>query len=268
MSTGRSRIGLIAGNGKLPFLFAESARRKGVEVVAAGIRSETEPLLEKRVETFQWMSLGQLGKLIRFFRKFQISEAVMVGQVKHPKLFDLRPDAKALKLLLKARNQTADSLLSLVADGLKKEGIRLLSSTTYLEEFVPKKGILTKRKPARKEKKDISFGLEIARAVSKVDIGQTVVIKEKTVLAVEAMEGTDECIRRAGKIRDGAVVVKTARPNQDMRFDLPTVGPGTLEALRNAKARVLAVEGGRTFFIDIGEIIREADREGICIVVV
>jgi DUF1009 family protein len=190
----------------------------------------------------------------------------MAGQVKHTKLFSVKPDFKAIALLARLKSKTADSILSAVCDEFKKDGIEFLPSDIYLSDFIAKKGNLTKIKPTKEQNEDIGFGAKIAKEIAKLDIGQTVCIKDKSIIAVEAMEGTDECIKRAGKITDKFTVVKVARPNQNMRFDIPVIGLKTVETLKESKVSVLAVESGKTLILEIDEVLKKADENKICIV--
>src|SRR5258706_5384030 len=245
-------LGLIAGNGTFPLLLAEEAQRRGDTVVAVALKEEADPSIEKHADKLTWLSIGQLGKTIAFFKDHGVAEAVMAGQVKHTQLFrNIIPDLRAAKLLSKVMNKKAESLLSTVIREFEEEGIRFLPSTTYLEHWVCGKGVLTKRRLSSAEEADIVFGAPLAREIASQDIGQTIVVKDKTVVAVEAMEGTDACIRRAGDIAGkGCVVIKVARPRQDLRFDVPVVGPKTLESLTQAGASVLALEAGKTLLLD------------------
>ncbi len=260
-------IGLIAGNGSFPLFFAQEARRQGETVVAVALKEEASQELAQHVDAIAWHSLGQMGKTIDYFREKGVKRAVMAGQVKHTQLFrGLTPDLRVVKLLAQVANKKAGSLLSAVTQEFEREGIEFLSSATYLDHWLCPPGAATQAKPSAEEEADITFGLPIARHISAQDIGQTVVIKEKTVVAVEAMEGTDACIRRAGEIAGpGCVVIKVARPKQDLRFDIPVIGERTLEAMKEAHARVLAVEAGKTLLLDKDKLLRVANASHLAI---
>ena len=260
-------LGLIAGNGRFPFLVAAGARRAGRRVVVVAIREEAFPELEAQVDELHWVGLGQLGKCIDTLRKAGVTEAVMAGQVQHKRIFsNIIPDLKLLAVLAKVAIKNTDSLIGAVAEVLEGEGIRLLPSTSFIEDQLAETGPMTRRKPSRSEAEDIAYGVRIASALTKLDLGQTVVVKGGAAVALEAMEGTDETIQRAGRIAGkGIVVVKLAKPNQDMRFDVPVVGLKTLDTLRDAGAVVLAVEARKTLLFDKVELLAEADRRGISI---
>ncbi len=262
-----SKIGLIAGNGQFPILFAQEARRQGETVVAVALKEEADPLLEKHVDALTWLSLGQLGKTIDYFKRQGVDRAVMAGQVKHVQLFrGITPDLRAMKILTRVANKKADTLLSAVTQEFEQEGIQFLSSLTYLDKNVCPATTLTQRKPTTAEQEDILFGIPLARNVAAQDIGQTIVVKDKTIVAVEAMEGTDSCIRRAGEIAGpGCVVIKVARPRQDLRFDVPVIGPRTLESLQAAKASVLAVEAGKTLLLERDSLLQIANAHQLTI---
>lgn len=265
------RIGLIAGSGKFPLIFARAAKKQKGEVVAIAVRGETKPSLEGLVDRIYWVGLGELGKTIGIFKEEGITKAVMVGQVTPTLIFkdDITQDEEVKKLLESARDWRADSLLGEIAKRLKRAGITLINSTTYLSDLLPTKGIKTRRKPSKAQWDDIKFGRSIARKIAGLDIGQTVVVKEKAILAIEAIEGTDEAIKRGGALGNGeVVVVKVSKPKQDMRFDMPVVGPETVRSLIQAKASVLAIESEKTVLIDEQEVIKLADERGISIVVI
>jgi len=255
------KIGLIAGNGNFPILFAEEARRRGEQVIAVALKEEADPLLEKSVDQLTWLSLGQLGKTIDYLKENGVDRAVMAGQVKHTQLFkDIVPDWRATKLLGRLLNKKAESVLLAVTEEFAKDGIQFLSSATYLESWLCPQGLLTKRKPSSDEEADIAFGLPLARTMAGQDIGQTIVVKNGTVVAVEAMEGTDACIKRAGQIAGpGCVVIKVARPQQDLRFDIPVIGQRTMESLKEAGATVLAMEAKKTLLLDKDTLIQSAN---------
>ena len=260
-------LGLIAGNGSFPLLLAQEARRRGDTVIAVALKEEADPSIQNHVNELAWLSIGQLGKTIAFFKDHGVKDAVMAGQVKHTQLFrNILPDLRAAKVLTKAVNKKAESLLSSVIREFESEGIHFLPSTTYLEHWMCGKGLLTKRRLSSAEEADIAFGAPLAREIAAHDIGQTIVVKDKTVVAVEAMEGTDACIRRAGEIAGpGVVVIKVARPKQDLRFDIPVVGARTLEVLSASGARVLALEAGKTLLLNKDQFLKDADASGLTI---
>jgi DUF1009 family protein len=261
-------LGLIAGNGRFPFLAAAGARRAGRRVVALALREETAPELEREVDELHWISLGQLGRGIEILRGAGAREAVMAGQVQHRQLFsDVVPDLKLLSVLARLALRNTDSLIGGVADALAREGITLLPSVAFLEEQLASAGPMTRRRPDGEEQKDVAYGETVARALAGMDLGQTAVVKGRAAVALEAMEGTDETIRRAGRIAGpGATVVKVSKPRQDMRFDVPVVGEGTLDAMREAGARVLAVDAGRTLLIDRAAFLERADLDRLAVV--
>lgn len=263
----RSPLGLIAGNGRFPFLVADAARRQGRRVVAIGIREETFPDLEGRVDALHWVSLGQLGRCIEALRSEGVTEAVMAGQVKHKQIFSgIVPDLKMMSLLARLAVKNTDSLIGAVADFLAREGIRLLPSTALLEDQMAAPGAMTRGRPSKDELQDVAYGRQVARTLAGMDLGQTVVVKDRAAVALEAMEGTDEVIRRAGKLAGpGTTVVKVAKPRQDMRFDVPVVGGGTLDVMREAGARVLALEAGRTLLLDKDPFLAQAEGAGIAV---
>lgn len=268
-STGK--VGLIAGNGRFPFLVLEAARSQGVEVVVAAIREETSPEIEAAAENVHWMSLGQLGKLIRTFRAEGVGLAVMAGQVKHKQLFsDIVPDFRMLQMLAGLATRSTDSLIGGVARVLESEGIKLLDSTAFLRPLLPDPGILTTREPTEEEQRDLDYGYRLARELGRLDLGQSVVVSEGACVALEAMEGTDAVIERAASLVNGRplVLVKLAKPDQDLRFDVPVVGPGTLDAMIAANVRAMAIEGRKTLMIDRQLLIERADLHGIAIVAV
>jgi DUF1009 family protein len=258
-------LGLIAGNGRFPFLVAQAARRSGRRVVAVAIREEASPEIERDVDSVTWVGLGQLGRCIDALRAGGVREAVMAGQVKHRQIFsDVVPDLKLVALLARLALKNTDSLIGAVADALEREGITLLPSTALLAEDMARAGAMSRRRPSRDEMKDVEYGARIARLLAEHDLGQTAVVKDRAAVALEAMEGTDETIRRAGRIAGpGASVVKVAKPRQDPRFDVPVVGAGTLEAMREAGATVLAVEAGQTLLIDRAPFLAAADAAGL-----
>lgn len=284
-----NKLGLIAGNGRFPFLLLDAARAQGLQVCVAAIREETDLEINERAAadngiTVHWLSLGELSNLIDTFHKEGVSRAVMAGQVKHKQIFSsIRPDWRLAKLLLNLRTRNTDMLLGAVAKVLGDEGIELISSTSFLEPLLAQEGVLTERAPDEEERKNIEYGLGVARIVAGFDIGQTVVVAAQACVAVEAMEGTDAAIERAGELMRSLeddvpgdastlerrlTVVKVAKPKQDMRFDVPVIGMHTLETMKRAGATCLSVEAGRTLIFDRDSILRVAREEGIAIVAV
>lgn len=277
-------LGLIAGNGRFPFLLLEAARAQGLRVVVAAIKEETDPEINERAARdpeavrVHWLSLGELSRLIDTFKREGVSRAVMAGQVKHKQIFSsIRPDWRLAKLLLNLRTRNTDMLLGAVAKVLEDEGIHLMSSTTFLEPMLATEGPMTARVPDPQEQEDIRYGLHIARGIAEYDLGQTVVVAAGACVAVEAMEGTDATIARAGALMRTLdseastlarrlTVVKVAKPKQDMRFDVPIAGVPTIEAMHAAGASCLCVEAGRTLLFDREGMIAAADRAGIAIV--
>ena len=278
------RLGLIAGNGRFPFLLLDAARAHGLDVVVAAIKEETDAEMDARAAAdprirVHWLSLGELSKLIDTFKAEGVKQAVMAGQVKHRQIFSgIRPDWRLAKLLLSLGTRNTDTLLGAVAKVLGDEGIQLISSTEYLEPLLARPGLLASRAPDEEERKDIAYGRGVARALAAHDIGQTVVVAAQACVAVEAMEGTDAAIARAGALfhamqaqgdastlRRGLTVVKVAKPNQDMRFDVPVVGAETIRTMRSASATCLAIEAGRTLVFDLEAVREIADEGGISI---
>jgi len=262
------KIGLIAGNGQFPILFAKSAKENGYKVIAVAHIGETEPILKDYVEQIEWIKVGQLGKLIKIFKKAGIKKLVLAGGISKRRLFtEIFPDLKALSLLARLRHKHDDAALRAVAEELEKEGFIVCPSTLFVPSLLAKEGCLTKKKPTKEEKKDIEFGWKMAKAIGELDIGQCVVVKRQVVVAVEAIEGTDETIKRGGKLaKEGAVVVKVSKPHQDLRFDVPAVGKKTIETMASVKARVLAIEAEKTLIFDKEEMISTANKAGISIV--
>jgi hypothetical protein len=264
------KLGLIAGSGLYPLLLARAARRGGVgQIVAVAFENETSPEIAQAADHVEWMKVGQLGRLIRAFTDRGVREAVMAGQVAPANLFrNIRPDLRAVALLARLKVKNAETIFGAIAEELKQDGVTLLPATTFMEEYLAPAGALTKRKPTGEQERDMAFGLRIAKAVSAFDIGQTVVVKAGAVLAVEAFEGTDECIRRGAALageRGGAVVVKVTKPAQDMRFDVPVVGCATVERCAAGRVAVLAVEAGRTLVLDREATLAAADRAKLVI---
>jgi len=277
------KLGLIAGNGRFPFLLLDAARAQGLAVVVAAIREETDSEIDRRAAadegiTVHWLSLGELSRLIELFHKEGVTKAVMAGQVKHKQIFSsIRPDWRLAKLLLNLPIRSTDRLLGAVAKVLVDEGIELVSSTAFLEPLLAQEGVLTARAPDEEERKNIEYGLKVAHAVAGFDIGQTVVVAAQACVAVEAMEGTDAAIERAGQLmrtlesnastlERRLTVVKVAKPQQDMRFDVPVIGIQTVETMIRAGASCLSVEAGRTLFFDRGPLLERAAEAGIAIV--
>lgn len=264
----QSVIGLIAGGGQFPILFAEAARARGRKVIAVGHLNESHPQLEEAADEVCWVKLGQLGRIIDFFRRQGVEEAVFAGTITKTRIFkDVMPDLKAISLWNKIDTRQDDAILRAVAGALENAGIRILASTCYLDNLLFPQGLLTKKKPTRNQMDDIRFGWKIAREIGRLDIGQTVVIRDRSVMAVEAIEGTDAAIQRGGKLAgSGAVVVKVKKPDQDFRFDLPATGIRTIESLAAVKASVLAVEAGQSLLFDREEMIRTADSHKIAVI--
>jgi len=285
-----SKLGLIAGNGRFPFLLLDAARAHGLQVVVAAIKEETDPEIDTRAAAdpnihVHWLSLGELSRLIETFHAEGVTRAVMAGQVRHKQIFSsIRPDWRLAKLLLNLRTRNTDMLLGAIAKVLGDEGIELVSSTAYLEPLLAKPGVLTTRAPDEEEQKDITYGRTVAQAIATYDLGQTVVIAAQACVAVEAMEGTDATIARAGALfrtldpptelatqqettlRRSLTVVKVAKPNQDMRFDVPVIGVATVLAMQAAGATCLAIEANKTLMFDPAAILTAANLAGIAII--
>ena len=262
-------IGLIAGGGQFPLLVADAARKQGTRVVAVAHHGETDAALSNKVDEIVWIKLGQLGQLIKTFKKFGVSKALMAGSIAKKKMFEMRPDLKGLAIMSKLAIFHDDDILRSVTEEFAKEGVEIVSSTLYLPELLALEGCLTKRKPTRNEWTDIRFGWKIAKELGRLDIGQSVVVRKKTVLALEAIDGTDATILRGGALaREKAVVVKVSKPKQDLRFDVPCVGMETISTMRRIKGAVLAVEAGRTLMFDKEAMLKAADREKIAVVAI
>ena len=261
-------LGIIAGNGVYPRLLADAARRAGVKrVVAAAFTDETDQRLTANVDEIHWMRVGQLGKLISCFRDAGISNAIMAGQIAPKNLFELRPDWKILLLLARLKRRNAESIFAAIGDELGRAGITLLPATSFLEDCLAPSGLIAGRKLSRREEEDVTFGFEIAREISRLDIGQTVLVKNGTVLAVEGFEGTNETIKRGGALGGkNAIMVKVAKPNQDMRFDVPVIGVATIGVAIQAQLRAIAIEAGRTLLLEKEAVIESASRANISIV--
>ena len=264
------RYGLIAGNGQFPFLVIEGARRAGVEFAVAAIREETDPRIERASSCVVWVGIGQLGKMIRFFKSEGVEKVIMAGQVKHAQIFSgALPDLRMMKMLLSLPRRNTDALIGAVAAELARDSIELIDSTTFLSNQLPQAGVLTRRAPSKREAADIEYGLEVAREIARLDLGQTIVVRARACVAIEAMEGTDAVVRRAGSLARGRLtVVKVAKPNQDMRFDVPVVGLRTIEAMLEAGATCLCITAGKTLMFDRKFMIARADKERIVVVAV
>jgi DUF1009 family protein len=270
ISTGKTSAGnwgLIAGNGRFPFLVLEGARSQGIEMAVIALKEEASPELERTAKKLHWVGLGELGRTIELLHQEGVTRAVMAGQVKHNKIFSIRPDWQFAKLMMSLPRKNTDSLIGAVAKVLEKEGIELVDSTAFLKPLLPSVGVLTKRKPDARELEDIEYGLGVARHIAAMDLGQTVVVRDRACVAIEAMEGTDETIERAARITGGAelTVVKVSKPKQDMRFDVPVVGLPTVEVMKRCKATALAIDAHRTLLFDRAELIAAADAAGITI---
>ena len=265
-------LGLIAGNGRFPFLVLEAARRLGVEVTVVAIREEADPAIEdaaaRQGAVCHWLSLGQLGRCLDVLRSANVEHALMAGQVKHVKIFSgILPDRLLLSVLSRLRSRNTDALIGAVADVFREHGVALIDSTTFLGPLLAGPGCLTTRRPTDAEAADLAFGYRMADAIAALDIGQTIVVKDGAVVAVEAMEGTDEAIRRAGRLAGtGTRVVKVAKPAQDMRFDVPIVGRPTIAAMQEAGATLLSVDAGRALMLDGQDMIDAANAAGIAVV--
>jgi len=263
------KLGIIAGNGKFPLILAENAARKGIETIAVALREETDPAIEKLAGRVYWLSITQLGKMIKTFRKEGVTEAVMAGQVIKRRMYTsdiLKLDLTSAKLWATLPDRRGDTILKAVADEFEKNGVRLIDSTTHMETHLAVKGPMTKRKLTPGEEADVEYGFRMAKVIAEQDIGQSIAVKDLSVVAVEAVEGTDACIRRAGELaKSGVVIVKVSRKGHDMRFDVPVVGMRTLEALREAGASVIAVEAGRTLMLEKEEFIEGAESAGIAV---
>jgi DUF1009 family protein len=264
------KYGLIAGNGRFPFLVLEAARGQGLDVAVAAIKEETAPEIEGEAAVVEWMGVGQLGRLISFFKREQVTHAIMAGQVKHHQIFRLNalPDLRMVRLLSRLSLRNTGSLITAVADELAREGITLVDSTVFLGPLMAREGVLTRREPDKDEMRDLEYGIHVAREVARLDLGQTIAVKERAVVAVEAMEGTDAVIARAGQLTGGKsfVVVKVARPAQDMRFDVPVIGSATIQAMKDAGATAISITADKTLLFDKEELIDLADKARISII--
>ncbi len=261
-------IGLIAGGGRFPLLFAESARRAGHRVVATAHVNQTDPALEKLVDEITWIKLGQFGKAYEAMRAGGCTQAVMLGSIAKARFFrDAWLDGLGVQVLARLATKTDDSVLRAIAGALEERGITVIDPAAFLQDRLAPEGVLGKRQPTEAEWADARYGMELARAIGRLDLGQTVVVKDRMAVAVEALEGTDACILRGGELaKEGAVVAKAVKPGQDRRFDLPAVGPDTIDAMAKAGCRVLAVEAGSTLVMDQAELVRRADKARIAVV--
>lgn len=265
-----SSLGIIAGRGAYPRLLADSARKQGVgRLFSVAFKKETDPILEKYCDEVVWLPLGQLEAMIEAFRTSGVRHAVMAGQITPTHLFTVRVDARMVALLKRLKARNAETIFGAVADELKQVGIELMPASLFMEHTMPEPGVLSARKPTSEEEADIALGLGVAKTTSGLDIGQTVILKQGTIIAVEAFEGTDAAIARAGKLAGpGTVVVKVAKRGHDMRFDIPVIGEHTIKSLKNVRASALAVEARRTILLDREAVLKQADRIGLCVVAV
>ncbi|MEQ1603571.1 MAG: UDP-2,3-diacylglucosamine diphosphatase LpxI [Pyrinomonadaceae bacterium] len=262
------KYGLIAGNGQFPFLVAQGAKKAGAEIFVVAIKEETDPQIEEAAENVTWVGIGQLGKMISYFKNNGVEKAMMAGQVKHVQLFSgAIPDVRMVKMLWKLPRRNTDALIGGIANELGKDGIELIDSTYFMQDYLATGGVLTKRKPSDLEHENIEYGLHIADEIARLDLGQTIVVRGKACVAIEAMEGTDATIKRAGELANGKLtVVKVAKPDQDMRFDVPVVGTPTIRTMIEAGATCMSVTAGKTLIFDRKEMLRLANDNKICIV--
>jgi UDP-2,3-diacylglucosamine hydrolase len=262
------KYGLIAGNGQFPFLVVEGARRNGASLSVVAIKEETDKRINEVAEDVAWVGIGQLGKMISHLKSAGVTKAIMAGQVKHVQIFSgALPDARMLKMLWNLPKRNTDALIGGVADELAKEGIELIDSTHFIHDQLATEGVMTKRAPSDIERGNIDYGLRIADEIARLDLGQTIVLRAKACVAIEAMEGTDATIRRAGELAKGKLtVVKVAKPDQDMRFDVPVIGVPTIETMIAAGATCLSVTAGKTLIFDRDQMLALADKNGIAIV--
>jgi DUF1009 family protein len=264
------KYGLIAGNGRFPFLVAEGARRAGADLIVVAIREETDKHIEEVAEKVIWVGIGQLGKMLSFFKKEGVTHAIMAGQVKHVQIFSgALPDLRMVRMLWNLPQRNTDALIGGVAAEMSKEGIELIDSTYFIQDQLAQTGVLSRRKPDETERANIEYGLKIANEIARLDLGQTIVVRAKACVAIEAMEGTDATIERAGKLARGKLtVVKVAKPNQDMRFDVPVVGVPTIQTMIEAGATCLCLTAGKTLMFDKEEMLALADEKKIAVVAV
>src|SRR6516164_9200578 len=261
-------LGIIAGNGVYPQLVADAARKAGVnKIVAAAFTDETDPVLQQAVDVLEWMRVGQLGRLLKFYRSQDIHHAIMAGQIAPKNLFDLRPDLKAVMLLGKLKERNAESIFAAIADELAQIDIDLLPATTFLEDSLARSGLIAGLKLSPRQQQDVELGWNVAKEIARLDIGQTIVVKNGTIVAVEAFEGTNEAIKRGGTLaREGAVMIKVSKPNQDMRFDVPVIGVETIRIAAESGMRVIAVEAGKTLLLERDAIIALANSSNMSVV--
>ena len=264
------KYGLIAGNGRFPFLVLDGARAEGVEMAVAAIKEETDPKIETSGGVVEWISVGHLNKLIKFFKREGVTLVIMAGQVKHVQIFKLNalPDLRMARMLARLKIRNTDALIGAIADDLKSEGITLIDSTTFLQPMVARSGVLTKRSPNKHETEDIEYGLHVAMELARLDLGQTIAVKNQAVVAIEAMEGTDATIRRASELVRGRplTVIKVAKPNQDMRFDVPVIGMNTIDTLRACNVTAMSLTADKTLIFDREETLSAANRHKIAII--
>ena len=264
-----TRYGLVAGNGKFPFLVLDAARSQGLDIVVAAIKEETFPEIAQHSSQIEWMSIGQLGRLIKYFKREGVTHAMMAGQVKHVQLFSgTIPDLRMIKVLAGLVRKNTDSLIGAVLREIESEGIEFIDSTTFLTPLLAPEGVMTKRSPTEEERVDIEYGNEVAAVIAGLDLGQTIAVKDRAVVAVEAMEGTDAAILRAGEIlhKQRFSVIKVAKPKQDMRFDVPVIGVPTIESMISAGASVLSITAGKTLVFDRESMVELADKNNIAII--
>ncbi len=262
------KFGLIAGNGRFPFLVVEGAKKQGASLAVVAIKEETDKRIEEVAEKVIWIGIGQLGRMISFFKKEGVEKAIMAGQVKHVQIFSSAlPDLRMVKMLWNLPQRNTDALIGGIADEMTKEGIELIDSTYFIQDRLAHEGVLTRRKPGKTEQENIEYGLKVANEIARLDLGQTIVIRAKACVAIEAMEGTDACIKRAGELAKGKLtVVKVAKPNQDMRFDVPVVGAPTIETMIEAGANCLCLTAQKTLIFDKEEMLTLANRNKISVV--
>ncbi len=264
----KERIGLIAGEGKFPLIILKEAKKSGYYVAVAGLKNISSPELEKEADSFIWLNIGDVGKLVEFFIKNNVKKAILAGRVKHSSIYkDISPDPVTMELLKELSDKKPTSIFKKLSEFLSSRGIEFEDSTIFLSNLIPGEGVLTKKIPSKRAMDDIEFGWKIAKNIAGMDIGQTIVVKDKAVIAVEAMEGTDETLRRGVNLGGNEIVViKVSRPEQDMRFDVPVVGLSTLKIISDSKDSVLCLEAGKTIFFDMEESIKFADERGISII--
>jgi UDP-2,3-diacylglucosamine hydrolase len=260
-------LGIIAGNGAYPRELVVAARKAGVKkIIAAAFENETDPSIGQQADVVEWLRVGQLGKLLKFFRDHDVHQAIMAGQIAPKNLFDLRPDIKAIAVLAKLKQRNAESIFTAIAGELKKAEVDLLPAITFLDDQLAAPGLIAGPKLSRGEQEDVELGWSVAKEIARLDIGQTIIVKNGTVLAVEAFEGTNDAIKRGGALaRDGALMIKVAKPNQDMRFDVPVIGVETIKAAAEAKLRVIAVQSGKTLLLEHDKVVDLAQRSKISI---